>query len=93
MSITSYDIRFTISPLRLIFLGGLVCVLDFRLNQFDLVNDLVGMVMITWGVFKMSKFDIHNRYSMAMLFIKIVAVLSCFKAFYDQFPYQTPPLL
>jgi hypothetical protein len=51
------------------------------------------MIMITWGVFKISTVSVHDRYSKAMVFVKIVAVLSCLKALGDHFAYQIPPFL
>jgi hypothetical protein len=93
MSVQSDGIRRVISPLRLIFWGGLICVFDFKINQFDLLNDLVGMIMITWGVFKLSNITVHDRYSTAMLYTKVVAMLSCLDALHGLFAYQVPPFL
>jgi hypothetical protein len=90
MSDHGQDIRRSITPLRLIFWGGLIVVFDVRIGRFDLVNDLVGMIMITWGVFRLSDFTARHRYSMAMIFIKVVAVLGCLVALHDHFVYQVP---
>jgi hypothetical protein len=92
MSITSSEIRRIVPPLRIIFWGGLICVFDFKINGFDLVNDLVGMIMITWGVFQVSKINVHDRYSKAMLFVKIVAILECINVLHGQFAYRPPKL-
>ena len=93
MSITGQEIRRIITPLRLIFWGGLICVFDFKINEFDLLNDFVGMIMITWGVIQVSKVNVHDRYSMAMLFVKIVAVLTSLEALQEHFAYRIPEFL
>lgn len=73
-----------ISALRLIFWGGLICLLDFNIGTFDVINDFIGAVMLTWGVFKMSRMAVHSRYTQAMLFTKIVAVIFCVDTLIDQ---------
>ena len=95
------DIRSIIFPLRLVFWGGLISVFDITFSQtvngegwkFDILNDFVGMLMITWGVFKLAEVNVHDRYRTAMLFVKVVAVLSCFDAFHAHFLYDIPPLI
>ena len=93
MTVPCHEIRRIISPLRFIFWGGIICVLDFSINQFDLLNDVIGTIMVTWGVFRISDIKVHDRYSTAMLFNKIVAVLVCLVSIQDQIPYQRPLLL
>jgi hypothetical protein len=99
MSISKRDIQTLITPLRLIFWGGLICVFDFTFSQtsegwkFDIINDFVGMLMITWGVYQLGKIGLHDRYRTAMLFVRIIATLSCLDAFHDHFIYDTPPLI
>jgi hypothetical protein len=93
MKLSSHDIRRTITPLRMIFWGGLICVFDFNINHFDLFNDLVGTLMIAWGVFKLGGLEIHEFYSKAMLFVKIVVVLSCLAALLEQFRYRNSDFL
>jgi hypothetical protein len=101
MSISNRDTQTTVTPLRLIFWGGLICVFDFTFSQtvngegwkFDIINDLVGMLMITWGVYQLGKISLHDRYRTAMLFVTVIAVLSCLDAFHGHFIYETPPLL
>jgi|JYMV01.1.fsa_nt_gi hypothetical protein len=93
MTVPVHEIRRTISPLRFIFWGGIICVLEISINQFDLLNDVIGTIMVTWGVFRISGIKVHDRYSTAMLFNKIVAVLACLVSIQDQIPYQRPLLL
>jgi len=101
VSLSIGDIRRTLSPLRLIFWGGLICVLDITFSEtvngsgwkFDILNDFVGMLMITWGVLQLAEIAVHDRYRTAMSFVKVVAVLSCVDAFHAHFIYDTPPLI
>jgi hypothetical protein len=98
MNISIGTVRQITSPLGLIFWGGLICVFDFKVSQtvngegwtFDIVNDLVGMLMITRGVFQLAKIDLHDRYRKAMSFVRVVAILSCIEAFHGHFIYDTP---
>ena len=69
------EIERAIGPLRLVFWGGILCVFDFKFNGFDIFNDVLGAILIAWGVFKLSGFRIDERYRSAMLFIKIISVL------------------
>ena len=81
------DIRRTIGPLRLIFWGGLICVFDFKINDFDLLHDLIGSLMIACGVFTLSGINVHEPYAKAMRFVQVVVVLSCLTTLMDQFGY------
>ena len=49
--------------------------------------------MITWGVIQVSKVNVHDRYSVAMLFVKIVAVLTSLEALQEHFAYRIPEFL
>ena len=101
MSISNRTPRTAITPLRLIFWGGLICVFDFTFSlttngegwKFDIINDLVGMLMITWAVFQLGKINVHERYRTAMLFVTVIAVLSCLDALHGHFVYDTPALV
>jgi hypothetical protein len=89
------------APLRGIFWGGLLCVLDFHISstsngegwRFDFLNDFVGMLTITWAVFRLSRIEVEPRYAIAMGFLKIVAVLGCVKALHGHLIYDTPLLI
>lgn len=101
MNVSITDIGKIISPLRLIFWGGLLCVFDFRVSQtssgkgwqFDILNDFAGMLLITWGVFQLARINVHDRYKTAMLFVKVAAALSSFQALHDHFVYPIAPTL
>lgn len=98
MNVSNQDFSAAISPLRLVFWGGLICVFDFTFSQtvngegwrFDIINDLVGMLMITWSVAQLGKFEIHDRYRVAMKFVTMVAALSCLDALHSHFIYEIP---
>ena len=58
-----------ITPLRLIFWGGLLCIFDFHLTQttnghgfkFDVLSDALGSILIAVGVFRLGAIPIHDR--------------------------------
>jgi len=87
-----------ITPLRLIFWGGLLCLIDVTFTQkvngsgfkFDLLDDFIGMVLMTTGVFRLSRFTASRNYEKGMAFVKVVAVLSTIKALLDHWVFRTP---
>ena len=101
MSLSNRDIQATILPLRLIFWGGLICIFDVTFSQtvngvgwkIDIFNDFVGMLMITWSVFRLGRIRFSDRYRTAMLFVQIIAVLSCISALHDHLIYDIHPLV
>jgi hypothetical protein len=101
MSISHHHIAQTVIPLRLIFWGALICLFDFTFAQktngtgwkCDVINDLIGMLMITGAVYKLGKIPVHDRYRKAMLFVTVMAVLSCLHALHDHFVYRVPSAL
>lgn len=96
------EIKSAIFPLRFIFWGGILCVLDFSFSntvngsgiKFDCLNDAVGMLFIAWGTFKLASLYVDDRYMRVMSFVKIVAALAVLDAIRDHFitPY-TPPII
>ena len=78
------DIRAAVTPLRLVFWGGLLWILDLKFWQttngegfvFDVLNDTLATILITVGVFRLARFDTERRYASIMRFVKVVAVLS-----------------
>jgi len=80
------DKKTVIGGLRLIFWGALLCVLDVSINDFDVLNDVVGMLLITWGVFRLGTQDGGESYRKALVFVKIAAVVGTAYAIVDQFP-------
>ena len=88
-----YDIKRTVTALRLIFWGGIICVFHFKINNFDILNDIVGAIMIAWGVFRLSNLDVHRHYRVAMLFVKIISILYIAEAINAHFHYRVPALM
>jgi hypothetical protein len=91
-------IRHAITPLRLIFWGGLICLLDVKISsvrngygfQFDLLNDAVGAVMISIGVFSLAAIRVDDRYERAMTFVKIMSVLMVLDALREHIDFPEP---
>ena len=76
------DSKRIIAPLRLIFWGIIICLVGIRLEHFDIINDFVGMVMISWGVILLSRISISDSYRQWMLFVVIVAIISTIVTFF-----------
>lgn len=95
--ISDYDVKKALKPLKCIFWGAILCVIDFNVTSrvngsgisFDFLNDFIGMMMITYGVFKLSEITIDMSYAKMMNFVKIVAVISTLKALEGHFLYPT----
>lgn len=71
-----------VPALSLIFWGALIYVVKIRINDFNLVNDFVGMFLLTWGLFWLraaGEPDGKPSYGVFMLFVKTMAILICFQ--------------
>lgn len=88
-----HQIKRAIGPLQLVFWGGLICVIDIKINQFDLLNDVIGTIMIACGVFRLASIRIHDRYAGAMTYVSVIAVLSIVEAVCSHFAYNVPMYL
>lgn len=91
----SHEIKKAVGPLRLIFWGGMICILDFSITdnatyKFDIISDVIGTIMITVGVFRLAEFEVHRRYSSAISFVKIIAILGIVAAIREHFLFQSP---
>jgi len=86
------DVLRAVGPLRLVFWGGLICVFDFKINGFDLLNDAAGMVMVAVGVSRLAGTVVNARYEAAMSFVRVVAVLAVIVAVVTQLPFNPGPL-
>jgi len=92
-------VKRAITPLRMIFWGGLLCVFDFNFSQttngqgfkFDVLNDALGTLLIAIGVFRLSAAPVHGRYATAMKFVRVVSVLAVLDAIRDHFITPLPP--
>ena len=88
-----YTVKEAITPLRLIFWGGLLCLFDITLSEttngqgmkFDILNDVVGTLVIAVGVFRLKALPVNDRYDEVMRFVKAVSVLAVFDAIRDHF--------
>ena len=91
---TLNDVKRTVVPLTLIFWGALICIVDITISsggfKFDFLNDVVGMIMITVGVFKLGDIEVHPRYASALSFAKIMAVVGIVLAILDHFVFRCP---
>jgi hypothetical protein len=92
------DIRRTVFPLRLIFWGAIICIIDITFSsttngegfKFDLLDDAVGAAMIAWGVSRLAGIYVQDRYRRVMRFVKIVAFLNIIDAIRDHFIMKLP---
>lgn len=97
------NIKQAVLPLRLIFIGGILCVLDFTflssrsINgqlqfgfRFDVLSDFLGMILVTAGVVKLAKFQVDSSYRKQMQFVFICCLIGCVEAFFGHFifPYS-----
>jgi hypothetical protein len=81
-----------ITPLRLIFCGALLCLFDFSFSimtnagsfEFYILNDLLGMILITVGVFRLGAIQVTHTYSTGMAFVMVVSIISTIEALIDQ---------
>lgn len=82
-----------IAPLRLIFWGGLLWILDFHFTQttngrgfrFDVLNDVLATALIAFGVLRLASLPVHARYGRLMVFLLVVSVLAVANAIRDHF--------
>ncbi|WP_310767721.1 YncE family protein [Mycobacterium sp. Z3061] len=92
------DTKSAISPLRWIFWGALICLIDLTYSKtvngvgwkFDFANDAVGVLIILWGTSRLARIRVHDRYRSALRFVKITAVFSLVDAIHAHFIYDTP---
>ena len=101
MSVPIHEIRSTITPLRAIFWGGLLCLIDIYYKQllngegwrFDILSDVVGALMIVWGVYRLSLVRVSGSYLTAVMFVLTIAGLAVVDAVHGHFVYQKPQWL
>ena len=98
MSLAPRDILTTITPLRLVFWGCLLCLIDVHSNwnfdgqvwKIDIVSDVIGALLIVWGAFRLSMLRVSGWYSAAMCFVLMVAGLAVPIALHDHLVYDQP---
>ena len=87
------------ASLRYVFWGLLIYILDISIDRtvdgqgwkFDFFNDFIGMLMITWGVWRLGQVNVSPRYQTVMCFVKWVSVLLCLDALDAHFVYVESP--
>jgi hypothetical protein len=96
---TAESVRQAITPLRMIFWGGILCVFDFTITsthnaqglKFDFLNDALGTFLIALGVFRLGSIQVHDRYAGAMRFVQVVSVVAVLDAIREHFVMPLPP--
>ncbi len=99
MSATNRETKALVTSLRLVFWGGLFCLFDASVDEavnveasrFSLTSDLIGTLMILWGVHRLRKFNLHARYRAALIVLKIITIFSCLDAVQEMGVHLTPP--
>lgn len=81
--LTEEESRKTTTSLRLIFWGVLVVFIDIKVNNFDLLNNFIGMLMISSGGIGLSRIDISPWYNRGMSWIVVVMILETIDSFYS----------
>jgi hypothetical protein len=61
--------------------------------RFDILNDFVGMLTITWATFRLAAIEIDERYRIALSFVKFVAVAGCLVALHEHRIHDVPALV
>jgi hypothetical protein len=75
------QVHAAVRPLRWIFWGGILCIFDVTFSsttngegfRFDLLDDTLGAVLITWGVVRLARAPVPGRYGAVMRFVVGVA--------------------
>lgn len=86
-----HDANAANNALGKLFWGTLICVFDlhffFTSNdsgfRFDLINDVVGTIMIAWGVSQLQPLVHESRYAQIMRFCHLMAILCVLDAVVD----------
>jgi hypothetical protein len=98
---TQQSVKQAITPLRMIFWGGLLCIFDITFTwttngsgfKCDLLDDTLGAILITVGVFRLSAVAVHERYAALMRFVQIVSVLAVLNTIRAHFIMPLPPMV
>lgn len=97
-SVDSEGIRKSVTPLRLVFWGALICIIDITFSQtvngegfkIDVLDDTVGAILIAVGVFRLGRIVVDNAYATWMTFVKSMAVVVVIETFFDHFIMRLP---
>ena len=69
-------LRNAVRPLRCVFWGALLCVLDITIDGFDLLPDTLGLVILGFGIVPLLPFADNPSYKTPMYFVVVVYVVS-----------------
>lgn len=84
-----------------VFWGTLICVLDFHFSstvngsgfRFDVLNDVIGTVLIAWGIGQLAPLLAAPDYTQIMRFCYVVAVIAVLDAMREHIITPWPPPL
>lgn len=96
-----HAVKKAITPLRMIFWGGLICIFDLTFSQttngrgfkIDILNDALGAILIAVGVFRLGAISVHDRYAAVLKFVQVVSVLAVLDAVRDHFLVPLAPVV
>lgn len=79
------EVEKLVTALRLIFWGLIIVLIDINVQSFDLVNDIVGILVIASAIKLLTALHQNGAYRRVMRFARMVAFLACFDSLYNQF--------
>jgi hypothetical protein len=83
---SAHPAAWTIRPLRFVFWGGILNVVDFSINGCDILNDTLGSILIAIGVASLSRAQVSEQYTRIIYWVKIVAYVWIVKSILQQIP-------
>ena len=92
------DVQAAVKPLRLIFWGGILWIFDLSFTTLnngtgfrcDILDDTVGTLLITIGVFRLAKAAVPGRFRAVMRFVKVIAIASIAETALKHFVFAHP---
>lgn len=98
MPLSEFDHRDAITPLRLVFWGMIICIVDlpFRVDSggvgctFDIINDVVGTVMVLVGVVRLGGQPVDGAYRSMLGYVQFAVALCVLVAIHSHFVYEVP---
>jgi len=92
------QVQAAVRPLRLIFWGGILWLIDFSFSsttngegfRCDVLDDTVGTVLITVALFRLSAAPVPGRYASVMFAIKVIAICSVVETVIKHFIFPHP---
>lgn len=74
------DLRRAVPALRLVFWGALINLVDVRVNGVDVIPDILGMILVTAGAWKLAGLRVDATYRTWTRFSAAMALLSLLAA-------------